>query len=51
MFNSVIGGSNADSIKVLPVLKDASTAAIYGTRAANGVIVGHHEEERPIVLP
>ncbi|MBO1363455.1 TonB-dependent receptor [Prevotella sp. A2931] len=30
---------NADDVKSIEVLKDASAAAIYGTRAANGVIL------------
>lgn len=39
MFNSVIGGINPSDIESITVLKDASATAIYGTRAANGVIV------------
>lgn len=39
MFNSVIGGINPNDIETITVLKDASATAIYGTRAANGVIV------------
>ena len=39
MFNSVIGGINPNDIESITVLKDASATAIYGTRAANGVIV------------
>lgn len=39
MFNSVIGGINPTDIETITVLKDASATAIYGTRAANGVIV------------
>ena len=39
MFNSVIGGINPTDIESITVLKDASATAIYGTRAANGVIV------------
>ncbi|WP_169815728.1 SusC/RagA family TonB-linked outer membrane protein [Pseudotamlana agarivorans] len=38
-FNSSIGGVNPNDIESLTVLKDASATAIYGTRAANGVIV------------
>ena len=30
---------NADDVKSIEVLKDASAAAIYGTRAANGVVL------------
>lgn len=37
-FNSVIGGVNPNDIESITILKDASATAIYGTRAANGVI-------------
>ena len=36
---SGIGGVNVDDIESINVLKDAAATAIYGTRAANGVIV------------
>lgn len=36
---SGIGGINVSDIQSINVLKDASATAIYGTRAANGVIV------------
>ena len=36
---SGIGGVNVDDIESISVLKDAAATAIYGTRAANGVIV------------
>ena len=39
MFNSAIGGISPNDIESITVLKDASATAIYGTRAANGVIV------------
>ncbi len=39
MFNTVIGGVSPNDIETITVLKDASATAIYGTRAANGVIV------------
>lgn len=38
-FNSAIGGVSPNDIESITVLKDASATAIYGTRAANGVIV------------
>jgi len=38
-FNSSIGGLNPSDIESLTILKDASATAIYGTRAANGVVV------------
>ena len=38
-FNSAIGGVSPKDIESITVLKDASATAIYGTRAANGVIV------------
>ncbi len=38
-FNSIIGGVSPNDIESITVLKDASATAIYGTRAANGVIV------------
>ena len=39
MFNSVIGGINPNDIESITVLKDASATAIYGVKAANGVIL------------
>lgn len=36
---SGIGGINVEDIATINVLKDAAATAIYGTRAANGVIV------------
>ncbi len=36
---SGIGGINVDDIETINVLKDAAATAIYGTKAANGVIV------------
>jgi TonB-linked SusC/RagA family outer membrane protein len=36
---SGVGGVNVDDIESINVLKDAAATAIYGTRAANGVIV------------
>lgn len=36
---SGIGGVNVEDIESINVLKDAAATAIYGTRAANGVIV------------
>jgi len=37
--NNVLGDLNPDDIESLEVLKDAATAAIYGSRAANGVVL------------
>jgi len=39
IFVSGIGGINPNDIESITVLKDAAAAAIYGSRAANGVIV------------
>lgn len=36
---SGIGGINVEDIETISVLKDAAATAIYGTKAANGVIV------------
>jgi TonB-linked SusC/RagA family outer membrane protein len=36
---SVLAGINLDDIESITVLKDASAAAIYGSRGANGVII------------
>jgi len=36
---SVLADLNPDEIESMEVLKDASTAAIYGSRAANGVVL------------
>jgi len=34
-----IGGLNPDDIESITILKDASSTAIYGSRAANGVVI------------
>ncbi|MFP3670888.1 TonB-dependent receptor plug domain-containing protein, partial [Priestia sp. SIMBA_032] len=39
MFYSNIDFLNPNDIKSMNVLKDASSSAIYGVRAANGVII------------
>ena len=39
IFATGIGGINPNDIESITVLKDASAAAIYGSQAANGVIV------------
>lgn len=39
LYNSFIGGLNPQDIQDITVLKDAAATAIYGARAANGVIV------------
>ncbi|GAA5220064.1 SusC/RagA family TonB-linked outer membrane protein [Membranihabitans marinus] len=38
-FDGNISNINADDIESISVLKDASSAALYGARAANGVII------------
>lgn len=37
--NSPLGNINPDDIESISILKDASAAAIYGSRAANGVVI------------
>lgn len=37
--NSPLGNINIDDIESISVLKDASATAIYGSRAANGVVI------------
>ncbi len=39
LLGNAISGLNPDDIEQIDVLKDAAATAIYGTRAANGVIV------------
>ncbi len=39
LISSGIGGVNVDDIESINILKDAAATALYGTRAANGVIV------------
>lgn len=39
LLGNAISGLNPDDIEQIDVLKDASATALYGTRAANGVIV------------
>ncbi len=38
-FETSIGNVNADDIETISVLRDAASSAIYGNRAANGVIL------------
>ena len=54
MYMSSIDNINPNDIASIDVLKDASSAAIYGSRAANGVIIvttkeGSNTEGKPIV--
>jgi TonB-linked SusC/RagA family outer membrane protein len=47
-----IRGLNPNDIETMTVLKDASSAAIYGARAANGVVLittKRGSEERPVI--
>jgi TonB-linked SusC/RagA family outer membrane protein len=37
--NTPIGNINTEDIESISILKDASSAAIYGSRAANGVVI------------
>ena len=39
LYNTSIGGVNPSDIQDITILKDAAATAIYGARAANGVIV------------
>ena len=39
LLGNAISGINPDDIDKIDVLKDASATALYGTKAANGVIV------------
>lgn len=39
LYNSAIAGINPNDIEDITILKDAAATAIYGARAANGVIV------------
>ena len=36
---------NMDMVESITVLKDASATAIWGSRAANGVIVNHNQKK------
>ena len=54
MYMSSIDNINPNDIASIDVLKDASSAAIYGSRAANGVIIvttkeGSNTEGKPVV--
>ena len=54
MYMSSIDNINPNDIASIDVLKDASSAAIYGSRAANGVVIvttkeGSNTEGKPIV--
>jgi TonB-dependent SusC/RagA subfamily outer membrane receptor len=37
--NNVMGNLNPDDIETITVLKDAAASSLYGSRAANGVIL------------
>lgn len=55
MYMNSIDHINPNDIASIDVLKDASSAAIYGSRAANGVIIvttkeGSNTEGKPIIL-
>lgn len=39
VFNGTLGDINPNDVKEMQVLKDAASASIYGSRAANGVIL------------
>lgn len=54
MYMNIIDHINPNDIASIDVLKDASSAAIYGSRAANGVIIvttkeGSNTEGKPII--
>lgn len=54
MYMNSIDHINPNDIASIDVLKDASSAAIYGSRAANGVIIvttkeGSNTEGKPII--
>ncbi|MEG0993865.1 MAG: TonB-dependent receptor [Bacteroidales bacterium] len=54
MYMSGIGHINPSDIQSIDVLKDASSAAIYGSRAANGVVIvttksGMDTDGKPII--
>lgn len=52
IFSGSINEINTDDIETIDVLKDASSAAIYGSRAANGVIIittKRGSSEKPVV--
>lgn len=41
---------NPDDIEKIDILKDASSTAIYGSRATNGVVIVTTKEEKPELL-
>lgn len=47
LLGNAISGLNPDDIERIDVLKDAAATAIYGTRAANGVIVITTKKGKP----
>lgn len=47
LLGNAISGLNPDDIEQIDVLKDAAATAIYGARAANGVIVISTKKGRP----
>lgn len=54
MYMSSIDDINPNDIKSIDILKDASAAAIYGSRAANGVVIittksGYNTDGKPII--
>ena len=47
LIGNTIAGVNASDVETLTILKDASATALYGSRAANGVIVVTTKKGRP----
>lgn len=47
LLGNAIGGLNPNDIEQIDILKDASATALYGTRAANGVIVITTKKGKP----
>lgn len=50
--NNVLGSLNPEDIESISVLKDAAASSLYGSRAANGVVLittKHGKEGRPVV--
>ncbi|MBK8778603.1 MAG: TonB-dependent receptor plug domain-containing protein [Saprospiraceae bacterium] len=41
-FSGNVANINADDVESISILKDAASTALYGSRAANGVVKDHH---------
>lgn len=51
LVGNAISGINPEDIERIDILKDASATALYGAKAANGVLISRLRKERRVLLP